>query len=326
MIEQLREKISPEVRENEPMSQFTTFRIGGPAEYFFLAKSADDLIKAVDAAKELGLPCFVFGGGSNMVVSDEGVKGLVIRVAMRSIAIEGELVLVSAGMTLNETAVKATEEGLSGLEWAAGIPGSIGGAICGNSGSFGGEMKDVVENVLVLKEGEVVTFSNADCEFGYRDSIFRRTVGHVILSTTLSLKRAEDPEESRALMKSHMEKKREQQPIDQLSAGCIFMNWKPENEGSLDSMRHSLDLDKDEKIPLTESGTVPAAWILDRAQLKGFKVGHISVSEKHANFLVNDGEGSAENVVAMIAALKTRIRNMTDSVVHLTEEVEYVGF
>lgn len=327
MIDQLRAKISPDVREGEPLGKHTTFKIGGPAQYFLEAKSADDAAKAVAAAKELGLPWFVFGGGSNMLVSDEGVKGLVIKMANRGLVVgEDGTVTAEAGAPTGLVSTRVTEAGFGGFEWAIGVPGTIGGAVRGNAGAYGGETKDALVTARVLKDGVDATMTNADCAFAYRDSIFKREPKWIVLSATFAFAKSPDPEAAKAKLRQILLDRKEKQPVEYPTAGCMFMNWTPSSPEDLESIRHSLDLNKEEKVPLTAQGTVPAGWIVDRAQLKGMKVGHVQVSEKHGNFFVSDGQAKADDVIALTAALKTRIRNVTNGVVQLHEEVEYVGF
>ncbi|MEY4744796.1 MAG: hypothetical protein RL272_741 [Candidatus Parcubacteria bacterium] len=326
MLEELRKMISPEVRAGEPMAKHTTFRIGGPAEFFLEAKSADDVVRAVAAAAHLGIPYFAFGGGSNMLVSDEGVRGLVIKMANRGFTIDGGKVVAEAGAPTGLVSTRTAEAGLTGFEWAVGVPGTIGGAIRGNSGAYGGEMKDSVVSVRALKEGVETVMTNAECEFAYRDSAFKRHPGWIVLSATLALPPSGDPESAKAKLRQMLLDRKEKQPVEYPTAGCMFTNWTPSGPADIESIRRSLDLDKDEKVPVTAQGTVPAGWIVDRAQLKGMKVGHVQVSEKHGNFFVSDGKAKADDVVALTAAIKTKIRNITNGVVQLHEEVEYVGF
>lgn len=326
MIDELRQRISPDVRENEPMAPMTSFKIGGPAEFFYDAKTAEDGIRAVAAAKEFGVPWFVFGGGSNMLVSDAGVKGLVIRMVNRDIRIEGTKVIVGAGAASGSVSKQATEAGLTGLEWMIGLPGTIGGAVRGNAGMFGGEVKDTLESAVVLKDGEKVPFSNADCGFSYRESVFKREPGMVVLEATFGLAGSADPATGKKMLVAHLMRKKDQQPIEYPTSGCVFVNWKPSAEGDIGSLTKTLDLDKDDAVPVTPSGAVPAAFIIDRAQLKGTKVGNVEVSGKHANFFINNGKATADDVIALIAAVKSKVRNATDGVVQLMEEVEYVGF
>jgi UDP-N-acetylmuramate dehydrogenase len=325
LLEELRTRASKDVREGEPLAKHTTFKIGGPAECFLEAKTADDAVRAAAAAKSLGVPVFVFGGGSNMLVSDDGIKGLVVKMANRDFSFDGAKVRAEAGAPTGLVSARSVEAGLTGFEWAVGIPGTIGGAVRGNAGS-GGEMKDVVESVRALKDGEERTLTNAECAFAYRDSIFKREPGWVVLSAVLALTPSADIERGKETLRKLLLDRKEKQPVEYPCAGCIFTNWKPGSDEELQSLRKSLDLDPEEKIPVTSQGTVPAGWIIDRAQLKGMKVGHAMVSEKHGNFFIHDGKAKADDVVALIAAVKTRIRNMTHGIVQLIEEVEYVGF
>jgi len=144
--------------------------------------------------------------------------------------------------------------------------------------------------------------------------------------TAADLDRAADVEASKVQLRKILLDRKEKQPVEYPTAGCMFVNWKPESPEQLEGLRRTLDLNGDEKIPLTPQGTVPAGWIVDRAQLKGTKVGHVEVSAKHGNFFITDGKASSDEVVQLTAVLKTRVRNITDGVVQLHEEVEYVGF
>lgn len=326
MIAELRAKISSDVKEREPLANHTTFKIGGPAEYFFAAKNADDAVRATRVAKELDIPCFVFGGGSNMLVSAQGVKGLVVKMANQEIIFDGTKVVVGAGAPTGLVAMRVAEAGLTGFEWAVGVPGTIGGAVRGNAGCYGGETKDVVVSVRVLENGVERVMTNGECIFSYRDSIFKREPGRTIISATLALTASPDASASKAKLRQILLDRKEKQPIEYPTAGCMFTNWIPTSEHDIESLRRSLDLDKDENIPRTPHGNIPAGWIIERAQLKGTRVGHVQVSDKHGNFFLNDGKATADDVVALTASIKERVRNMTGGVVQLHEEVEYVGF
>ncbi len=326
LIDELRSKIAATVRENEPMAAHTTYRIGGPAEYYFESTCAEDTVRAVQTAKGLGLPIFVFGGGSNMLVADSGVKGLVLRLAARNYRVDGTAVIADSGIPIGFLGMRSVEAGLEGLDWAIGLPGTVGGAVRGNAGMFGGEVKDVLESARVLKDGVEQVLTNDQCAFSYRNSVFKTDGGYIILSATFRLRPNADSAALKEKIRHNLTVKRDKQPIEYACAGCVFTNWKPESPEDVESLRRTLDLNKDEEIPLTAAGTVPAGWIIDRAQLKGLKVGHAWVSDKHANFFVHDGEARADDMVALMATVKTKIRNMTKGVVSLVEEIEYVGF
>ena len=327
MLDKLQAMISPDVKAGELMARHTTFKIGGTAEFFLEAKTADAVVKAVAAAKRLGIPFFVFGGGSNMLVSDDGVKGLVIKMADRGFTVgERGDVIAEAGTPTGLLSTRVTEAGFTGFEWAIGIPGTVGGAVRGNAGAYGGETKDALVSVRVLKDGVEAVLTNAECSFGYRDSVFKHEPSWIVLSAAFAFARSPDAEAAKAKLRQNLLDRKQKQPVEFPTAGCMFMNWTPSSPNDVESLHRSLDLDKDERVPLTAQGTVPAGWIVDRAQLKGMKVGHVQVSEKHGNFFVSDGKAMADDVVALTAALKTKVRNITNGVVQLREEVEYVGF
>lgn len=326
MLPELQKRLSPEVKAGVPLAPRTTFKIGGSAEYFFEAKTADDAVRAALVAKELGLPFTILGGGSNMLVSGGGVKGLVVLMANRDIRVEGTSVVAGAGATPGLLAQKTVAAGLAGLEWAVGLPGTLGGGIRGNAGMWGSEFKETVASVRALRDSEVITLTNADCRFGYRDSRFKHEPGWLILEATLQLQPCPNPEGARALLVKYLEDKKARQPIEFPSAGCMFKNWTPPGEKELADLHRAFDLGKDEKIPQTPLGAIPAGWIIDRLGLKGYKVGHAQMSEKHANFLISDGQAEADDVVALASAVKTKVRNATAGIIQLEEEVEYVGF
>ncbi|MBU0625217.1 UDP-N-acetylmuramate dehydrogenase [Patescibacteria group bacterium] len=326
MLSELQQLISSAVKENEPLAGHTTYRIGGSADYFFAATTSDEAIKALHVAKELGLSYFILGGGSNVLVSDEGFHGLLIKMANRGIEFAGTKIKIEAGTPTALVALKSVEAGLTGFEWAVGLPGTIGGAIRGNAGMFGGDTGQVIETVRCIRNGEPEQLTHEQCAFGYRDSLFKHQSGCVILSAVLALETASDLAASQQQLQAILAHKKDQQPIEYPTAGCIFKNWLPSEPEDLISIRQSLDLDSGEEIPVTPNGTVPAGWIIDRAQLKGTKVGGAMISEKHANFFINSSGASASDVIGLIAVVKTRVRNITRSVIHLQEEIEYLGF
>jgi UDP-N-acetylmuramate dehydrogenase len=326
MLEQLRTNLSLDVRAGEPLAAHTTFKVGGPAEYYYEAKTVEDVMKAVTVARQLGVPYYLLGGGSNVLISDDGVKGLVIMLACRGLRLEGESVIAEAGATPGLIAQKTVTAGLTGMEWAVGLPGTVGGAVRGNAGMWGSEMKDSIVSVVTLHDGEPQLLSNEDCRFAYRDSRFKHETGWVILEVTLRLRPTADQAASRALLTKYLLDKKAKQPLEYPSAGCMFKNWRPASPADLDQLPKLLDLNGEEKVPLTPQGTVPAGWIIDRLGLKGYKMGQAQMSEKHANFLVNLGGADASNIVALASAIKMKVRNATEGLVQLEEEVEYVGF
>jgi len=187
----------PGVQKNIPLSRFTTFRIGGKARYFFDAKTKEDIIKALKAAKELGLPFFILGAGSNVLVSDKGFDGLVIKIRNSKLEIKNfddEFNFIcDAGVSLAKIVSETLKLSATGFEWAAGIPGALGGAIYGNAGAFGKSMRDSIETVEVYKldNDDVLILQNKDCEFNYRESIFKKNKELIIISAVLNFKKGD---------------------------------------------------------------------------------------------------------------------------------------
>lgn len=292
------------VQENVLLAPHTYFKIGGPARFFVRVESAQELEEALLFAETKKLPIFLLAGGSNILVSDDGFSGLVIKMNIGGIEHDGKKLLVGAGVPMAEVVRKSVELGLSGFEWAIGIPGTIGGSVRGNAGCFGQEMKDVVEHVTVLKKNSQVSrgkceISNAECEFAYRDSIFKRYREWVILSATLMLQEGNSLQ-SQELIKEYTKKRVWEQDIGAKCAGCIFKNL-TRNDGVI--MR--------------------AGELIDKIGLKGYSIGQAMVSEKHANYFINLGGASAYDVKKLIEFVKKKIFEKYN--IHLEEEIQYVG-
>ena len=264
-------------RKNIPLKKYTTFQIGGRAKYFFVAKSKTDLISTIKMAKKMNLPFFILGGGSNLLVSDNGFDGLVIK----------------TGRPLSLYVSK-------GLEWAAGIPGTIEGAVYGNAGAFGKSMKDVVETVEVFdtKTGKIKFFKNKDCKLGYRDSVFKKKKNLIILSVRIKLKKS-DPKK----IKEYLRQRKEKQLLGYASAGSVFVN--PCLAGR-------------------RAKGLTAGQLIEKCNLKGKRIGHVKISEKHANFIVNLGKGKAKDVKKLINLIKKTIKKKFK--INLEEEIQYLGF
>ena len=257
---------------DEPMSRHTTLKLGGPADYLVFPRSAEEIRALFAEAGAYGMPVTVIGHGSNLLVLDGGIRGLVISVSknMRSIRREGNSLIAQAGAMLGSVAAEAAEDGLAGLEFASGIPGTVGGAMTMNAGAYGGEMAQVVSRVNgITPEGEPVSLSNADMQFGYRTSAVGQ-LNFVVTEAVFSLTPGE-PEEIRARMAELNAKRAEKQPLDQASAGSTFK--RPEG--------------------------YYAAALIDQCGLKGYAVGGAQVSLKHAGFLINNGGTSKDFVELM---------------------------
>lgn len=311
----------PGVRFDESMAKHTTFRLGGAARLYTVAASSEVLLQAVEAALDLGIPWYVIGGGTNMLVSDAGFEGVVIQAANQHLHIENEKVYVESGMISALLARKTVEAGLTGFEWAVGLPGTIGGAIYGDAGCFGAEMRDNVETVdaYCVSTRERRELANGECQFGYRESLFKR-MPHVILGCTLKLRRAEDPTEAKRRMEKILLERKDKQPLGESSAGCVFKNFEYEQEEVLQILR------RDVEIPgsMLAVKRIPAGWLIDQAGLKGKTVGGFEVSERHGNFFLNKGKGRAEDVLALISIVKMHVRDKFG--IQLQEEVQLLGF
>lgn len=311
----------PSTKFDELMSKHTSFRIGGPARLYVVAHSSDEAVAAIRAAQALKIPFYLFGGGSNMLVADQGYEGVMIQLANRTLSIEGTKVMVESGVITGLVARKTVESGLTGFEWAIGVPGTIGGAIYGDAGCYGGEMRDSVTAVHVydLTTHEYKTLDREACEFGYRESRFKRE-SFLILGCELELTQSEDIEKGKKRMEEIMQMRKEKQPLEQSSAGCAFKNFEFDDPSVLDILRREVDVPED----MIKRGSLGAGWLVDQAGFRGQSVGQIEVSQKHGNFLVNKGQAKAEDVIAMISVIKRKIRDEFGIEMH--EEVQYVGF
>ncbi len=306
------------LKEDELLANYTTFKIGGPAKYFFEAENEEEIVRAVKFAREFNLPYLILGGCSNVLVSDDGFSGLVIKVKNNKIEFDGEEIIAGAGVNLTKLAVQSVKQGLAGLEWAAGIPGTVGGAVYGNAGAWGGEIKDSLQTVKVLRGVEIKELKKEECGFAYRHSIFKSN-DDVILEARFILEKG-DKKKSEELITKYLKAKTESQATDKPSSGCIFKNIKFDelDAAALEKVKPLLDAD------LLKRQIVPAGLLIDEAGYKGFKMGKVAVSEKHANFIINLGGGTAEEVIMLIAAIKQKVRVMFN--IQLHEEVQLVGF
>ncbi len=284
------------VLKDEPMSKHTTFRIGGTADVFLLVETEEQLKKVISIVNEQEVPYLILGNGSNILVGDKGIRGVVICLykKMDSIFVDGERITAQCGALLSRVAARAANEGLAGLEFASGIPGTIGGAVYMNAGAYGPEMKDVVEFVRYMdKNGEIHRISSAECDFGYRKSVFTNSE-NIILDCTLKLKEG-DKEEIRKLMNELTQRRNSKQPVDKASAGSVFKR----PEGYF------------------------AGGLIEEAGLKGYSVGAAQVSEKHAGFIINNGGAKADDVLQLIKHIESTIYEKNG--VMLETEVKMVG-
>ncbi len=298
--------------ENEPLANHTNFKIGGPARYFFIAENEEDLVKAVKAAKELNLPYFILGGGSNILVSDEGFDGLVIQIKDLKLKIEDNLVTVGVGVKLSNLIDEALKNDLVGLEFLAGIPGNVGGAVYGNAGAWGQSIGDFIKEMKVFNGETVKVIKKAEADFSYRHSRFKET-REIILEIILELKKG-DVEASKDKIKEILDKRHANQPYQSPCAGCTFKNVPIAK----------INLVKNNLLQFASFKEIPTAYLIEQCGLKGKTIGGAQVSEKHGNFIINTGNAKASEVLELVKFVKEKVRERFG--VELEEEIILVGF
>ncbi len=284
------------VLQNELMSKHTTFKIGGAADWFLMPQTKEQIAEVLKLVKTEKLPCFILGNGSNLLVGDKGIRGIVICLykKMDDINVQGDRIYVQSGALLSKLSNAALAAGLSGVEFASGIPGTVGGALFMNAGAYEHEISEVVETVEYMDaEGNIFEMSASQCGFGYRKSVFSEN-DYVILGCTLRLKKA-DKEEIKALIGDYTQRRVSKQPLEKPSAGSTF------------------------KRP---AGYF-AGGLIEQAQLKGYTIGGAQVSEKHAGFIINKGGATARDVLELIEYVKKTVFEMSG--VMLEPEVKMIG-
>ncbi len=280
----------------EAMSQHTTFKIGGPADYFLMPDKGEDVGRVIKICKEKEIPYFILGNGSNLLVGDGGYRGAVIQIYrnMSSVTVEGNEITAQAGALLSAVAAAAKNASLTGFEFAGGIPGTIGGAVVMNAGAYGGEMKDVLTEVTVMNaEGDIFTLPTEELELGYRTSIIK-TAGYIVLEAKIRLKEG-DPEVIRETMKDLTIRRTTKQPLEYPSAGSTFK--RPE-------------------------GYFAGKLIMDSG-LAGYQVGGAQVSEKHCGFVINAGDATARDVRILMDNVRDIVYKKYG--VTLEPEVKFLG-
>lgn len=281
---------------DELMSRHTTFRVGGPADFFVTPKAKEEVRDVIRICKEAGMPYYIIGNGSNLLVSDAGYRGVIVQICkeMNEVKVEGDLVKAQAGALLSGIAAKALGAELSGFEFASGIPGTIGGACVMNAGAYGGEMKDVLESVTALTgEGKIIELGRNELELGYRTSVIAKK-GYIVLGAVLKLERG-DGEKIKTYMDELKEKRVTKQPLEYPSAGSTFKRPEGYFAGKL----------------IQDSG------------LKGFTVGGAQVSEKHSGFVINKGNATAADVMELIRQVTAKVKE--DTGVTMEPEVKQIG-
>lgn len=273
-----------QVKKDEPMKSHTTFRVGGPADYFVTPQTAEEVAKVIEACTQEKVPYYIVGNGSNLLVSDKGYEGVIIQIykQMNQVKVEGAQIHAQAGALLSMIAKRALDAELTGFEFAAGIPGTLGGACVMNAGAYGGEMKDVLKSVTVLTgKGEVKTLAKEELELGYRTSVIAKK-GYIVLEAVLELQKGEK-EKIQAVMDDLKERRVTKQPLEYPSAGSTFKR----PEGSY------------------------ASLLIDQCGLKGLSVGDAQVSLKHSGFIINKGNASCRDVLELAEKVSKIVKDKT---------------
>jgi UDP-N-acetylmuramate dehydrogenase len=308
----LRKALGDALLTREPLRHHTTFRIGGAADFYFAARTSDQMLAALRTARQAGIPVFLLGGGSNLLVSDEGFRGLVLRNAIEQVEFDGAAAHVGCGVDFLEFVYACRDRSLAGLEFAAGIPGSIGGALYGNAGCYGEDIGSfTIECTHVTLDGAMVETRPASWyQFAYRDSRLKREP-RVLLTCLLQLRRG-DPAAIQTAIEEKLEIRRQKHPQWRIepTAGSYFKNLPA--DWQVPGARHS---------PGTRR--VAAGQLLDECDCRGLRVGDAMVFPKHANIIVNAGRASAREVLELAEIMKARVRERFG--VELEEEVMFLG-
>jgi UDP-N-acetylmuramate dehydrogenase len=314
-VERLQQVPGVRLSSGIPLSSLTRFGIGGPAAVICSASDEESFMNAFGVIRSNHIPHVVVAGGTNLIVADAGFSGVVLRYAADGIRVEGMRIRVDAGASLQAVVDKSIESGLQGMESMTGIPGSLGAAIYGNAGAYGNSIHQRVERVFFTDGFTKSVLGNAECDFRYRESIFKRRKDWVILSAEFTFNAGDRHElQSRATeIRSVRDAK---YPPAMKCAGSIFKNC----------FFADLPASAQEAVPekLVRDGKVPSAWFLEQVDAKGMTRGEIHVAAYHANLIYNNGAGTASDLVALISELKHRVRDRFGF--EIEEEVQYVGF
>jgi UDP-N-acetylmuramate dehydrogenase len=278
------------------MAEQINFKLGGKAKYFFVAKTKEEIIEAVKLAKKENLSFYVLGGGSNVLAADEGYDGLVIKIQNSKYEVLNTEITIEAGAILSDIVELAEQNLLSGLEWAAGIPGEVGGAVYGNAQAFGENMAGIVEQVEVFDCSSLETkkYGREDFDYSEKTSIFKKNKNLIILSVILKLKKG-DQKEIKEKMKEHFDLRKEKHPLNYPSAGSMFVN--------------------NPSVP-------PSSYLIEKAGLKGFRVGNAQISEKHAGFIINLGGATCKDVMVLVGEIKRKVKD--EFGITLEQEVQII--
>lgn len=289
-----------EIVQQRPLSGLTTFQIGGKAEYFVEVKNENEIRDALGWARERDVPFTVLAGGSNVLIPDQGIKGLVMRIGGERFAFSGSTLEADAGCSLRSLIRASADEGFGGWEKLSGIPGTIGGAVRGNAGAFGPEIKDFLTWARAINTNteDVHEFSNAECDFSYRNSFFKKNPAWIITKVHIGLETI-DQVESKASIQATIKEREKRHIQDVRAAGSFFMNPI--------APAHIVAMFEEEKGTESRGSRVPAGWLIEKAGMKGATVGGAQSSPMHPNYLVNIGGAKSSEVIQLAAQIKHEV-------------------
>jgi UDP-N-acetylmuramate dehydrogenase len=303
------------IRENIALKDLSTFKIGGKAKYVVFAENNDDVIDALRFSQENNLPIGMIGAGCNLIITDDDIEGLIIKMNTKSIHIKDKLIFAEAGLSLAALAALGHKHNLTGLEWAPSVPSSVGGAIRGNAGAFGGETKDKLKQVRIYRDGQIIDIETTALDFQYRYSAFKEANNKdIILGGLFELEQG-NVIESQKQVRDNIIRKNQNQPVGVACSGCIFKNY----EGNVDI---SLYDKYPELAKFVENGIIPSGYLIEKSGLKGISCGGIQVSDKHANYMINTGNGKFKEVMQLIQIVKDKVSQ--EFGVDIEEEVSYL--
>lgn len=309
------------IKENYSLLEHNTFGIKSKCKYFLNVYNIEDIKASLDFISQKNLKYFILGGGSNILFTENTNNLVIIKPEIKNVIINNDIIIVGSSVNLQYLIQESFKNNLAGLEWAAGIPGTMGGAIFGNSGSFNGDMCSIIDNIKVFntqtKETEIL--SNKECSFSYRNSIFKINPNkYIIIEATLKLKKAnkDELENAKNIFKENITKKINTQPVNEKSAGCVFKNiiFNKNNK-----ILERLILDNNYQI---KDNTIATAFIIDKLGLKGINSGDAQVSNKHANFIVNIGNATSDDIINLISKIEKEVLEKLN--ISLEKEIEII--
>ena len=308
------------IKKDFPLAPLTTFKIGGKTKFFAEIKTKEELEAIVEWAHQQKEKIYILGGGSNVLINDAGVNGLVIKIINQGIIVKGTKIIVAAGEMLGTIVGVAMQNNLSGLEWAAGIPGTIGGAVRGNAGAYGDETGNSIQQVEAfdLEQLKFIKFNKANCDFAYRQSIFKTNPNFIVWQAEFLLQPGTAEEINNKTI-NHIQNRACGQP-KLPSAGCAFKNLFADDLKKINPKLYQEAVEK----KLIKGKKIGCGYFIDQLNLKGKKIGQAMVSLEHANFIVNSGQATATDVKKLINYVQAQMKANYN--IELKEEVQYFGF